>query len=99
VVLSMQAARALLTSNPMGVNMQVMMHTGGDQMLIMVRLIQGSVHKPSSLSSHPAAAGTLFTLLLLGLKVCQCLLKASAHTEHTGVQLLQDSVYRYIQLM
>ncbi|KAH8969995.1 hypothetical protein BDL97_02G062700 [Sphagnum fallax] len=73
---------------------EVMMHTGGDQMLVMVRLIQGSVHNPSSLSSHPAAAGTLFTLLLLGLKVCDCLLQASAHTEHTGVQLLQDSVYR-----
>jgi phosphatidylinositol 4-kinase len=99
MVVSMQAARALLTSDPMDVNMQVMMHTGGDQMLVMVRLIQGSVHNPSSLSSHPAAAGTLFTLLLLGLKVCDCLLQASAHTEHTGVQLLQDSVYRYIQLM
>ncbi len=67
-------------------------------MLVMVWLIQGFVQAPYSLSCHLAIAKTLFTLIFLGLKVCDYLLQTIVHIEHIGVQLFQNNVYRCIQL-
>ncbi|CAM6044662.1 unnamed protein product [Sphagnum compactum] len=73
---------------------EVVRHTGSDQLLLLVRLMQASMQSPNHFSSHPAAAGAFFTLLLLGLKLCDCLLQSSTHTERLGVNLLRDRVYR-----
>jgi phosphatidylinositol 4-kinase len=74
--------------------LQVVRHTGSDQLLLLVRLMQASMQSPNHFSSHPAAAGAFFTLLVLGLKLCDCLLQSSTHTERLGVNLLRDRVYR-----
>ncbi|KAH9576425.1 hypothetical protein CY35_01G160200 [Sphagnum magellanicum] len=73
---------------------EVVRHTGSDQLLLLVRLMQASMQSPNHFSSHPAAAGAFFTLLLLGLKLCDCLLQSSTHNERLGINLLRDRVYR-----
>jgi phosphatidylinositol 4-kinase len=76
---------------------QVVRHTGSDELLLMVRMMQGSMQLPSQFSSHPAAAGTFFTLLFLGLKLCDCLLQTGHRTGTFGANLLCDRIYRYLQ--
>lgn len=75
---------------------QVVRHTGSDELLLMVRMMQGSMQAPSQFSSHPAAAGTFFTLLFLGLKLCDCLLQTGHRTGTFGANLLCDRIYRYL---
>lgn len=72
-----------------------MKHSGSDQLLLMVRLMQGSVQTHTHFSSHPGAAGTFFTLLLLGLKICECVTQTGFAAGNTGVQLLRDRIYRW----
>lgn len=73
-----------------------MKHTGSDQLLLIARMIQGSVEVSSHFSSHPAAAGSFFTLLLFGLKLCDCL-RENGHCNGTfGASLLRDHIHRYV---
>lgn len=73
-----------------------MKHTGSDQLLLIARMIQGSVQVSSHFSSHPAAAGSFFTLLLFGLKLCDCL-RENGHCNGTfGASLLRDHIHRYV---
>lgn len=69
-------------------------HTGGDQLLLITRMMQGSV-QTAQFSSHPVAAGTFFTLLLFGLKLCDCLRDNGYCTGTFGADLLRDHVYRF----
>ena len=71
-------------------------HTGSDQLLLITRLMQGSMQTSSIFSSHPAAAGSFFTLLLLGLKLGDCLRENGHCTGTFGASLLYDRIYRYV---
>lgn len=79
--------------------LQVIKHSGSDQLLLMMRLMEGSVHTHSQFSSHPGAVGAFFTLLVLGLKTCECLVQSGSRIETFGVQLLQDRIYRCVQFL
>lgn len=79
-------------------NVQVIKHSGSDQLLLMMRLMEGSVQTHSQFSSHPGAVGTFFTLLLLGLKTCERLAQSGSPNGSVGVQLLRDRIYRCIFL-
>uniref|UniRef100_A0A803LP33 1-phosphatidylinositol 4-kinase n=1 Tax=Chenopodium quinoa TaxID=63459 RepID=A0A803LP33_CHEQI len=43
---------------------------------------------------HPVATGTFFTLMLLGLKYCSCQSQGNLQNFRTGLQLLEDRIYR-----
>lgn len=73
---------------------EVVKHTGSDQLLLITRLMQGSMQTSSHFSSHPAAAGSFFTLLLLGLKLGDCLRENGHCTGTFGASLLYDRIYR-----
>ncbi|KAG0598394.1 hypothetical protein M758_12G069200 [Ceratodon purpureus] len=73
---------------------EVIKHSGSDQLLLLMRLLEGSVQTHTHFSSHPGAVGTFFTLLLLGLKTCECLVQSGSPNERVGVQLLRDRIYR-----
>jgi hypothetical protein len=75
---------------------QVVKHTGSDQLLLITRLMQGSMQTSSHFSSNPAAAGSFFTLLLLGLKLGDCLRENGHCTGTFGASLLYDRIYRYV---
>jgi phosphatidylinositol 4-kinase A len=49
---------------------------------------------PNHFSRHPAATGTFFTAMLLGLKFCSCQRQINLDKFKTGLQLLEDRVYR-----
>jgi phosphatidylinositol 4-kinase len=72
---------------------EVVKHAGSDQLLLITRMMQGSMQDASRFSSHPAAAGTFFTLLLFGLKLCTCLHEKDC-TVTFGANLLHDRIYR-----
>ncbi len=74
---------------------QVVKHAGSDQLLLITRMMQGSMQASSHFSSHPAAAGTFFTLLLLGLKLCDRLRENGYCTVTFGANLLHDQIYRF----
>lgn len=74
--------------------LEVIKHSGSDQLLIMMRLLEGSVQIHTQFSSHPGAVGTFFTLLVLGLKTCECLVQSGSRNGSMGVLLLQDRIYR-----
>ncbi|KAJ0935575.1 putative 1-phosphatidylinositol 4-kinase [Helianthus annuus] len=49
---------------------------------------------PWRFSRHPAATGTFFTVMLLGLKLCSCQYQGNLHKFKLGLQLLEDRIYR-----
>lgn len=61
-------------------------------------MLQGTTKLPWSFSHHPAATGTFFTFMLLGLKFCSCQSQGNLQNFRTGLQLLEDRIYRYLQL-
>ena len=75
---------------------QVIKHSGSDQLLLMMRLMEGSVQTHTQFSCHPGAVGTFFTLLLLGLKTCECLVQNGSLNGRVSIQLLRDRIYRCI---
>lgn len=75
---------------------QVVKHTGSDQLLLITRMMQGSMQTSSHFSTHPAAAGSFFTLLLFGLKLCDCLRDNGHCTGTFGASLLHDHIHRYV---
>ncbi|CAI9104486.1 OLC1v1003167C1 [Oldenlandia corymbosa var. corymbosa] len=73
---------------------EVVRHDSVEQLLLLGRMLQGTTKLPWNFSRHPAAAGTFFTLMLLGLKFCACHLQRNLHNFRAGLQLLEDRIYR-----
>lgn len=73
---------------------EVVRHDSVEQLLLLGRMLQGTTKFPWNFSCHPAATGTFFTLMLLGLKFCSCHLQHNLHNFRTGLQLLEDRIYR-----
>ncbi|KAK4341210.1 hypothetical protein RND71_039711 [Anisodus tanguticus] len=73
---------------------EVVRHDSVSQLLLLGRLLQGTTKLPWNFSSHPAATGTFFTLMLLGLKFCSCKSQGNLQNLRAGLQLLEDRIYR-----
>ncbi|XP_027904487.1 phosphatidylinositol 4-kinase alpha 1 isoform X2 [Vigna unguiculata] len=73
---------------------EVIRHQSVEQLLLLGRLLQGTTKLPWNFSHHPAATGTFFTLMLLGLKYCSCQFQGNLQKFHLGLQLLEDRIYR-----
>ncbi|PHT33066.1 Phosphatidylinositol 4-kinase alpha 1 [Capsicum baccatum] len=73
---------------------EVVRHDSVSQLLLLGRLLQGTTKLPWNFSSHPAATGTFFTLMLFGLKFCSCKLQGNTQNLRAGLQLLEDRIYR-----
>lgn len=69
-------------------------HQSVEQLLLLGRMLQGTTKLPWNFSHHPAATGTFFTLMLLGLKYCSCQFQGHLQKFQTGLQLLEDRIYR-----
>ncbi|XP_074333514.1 phosphatidylinositol 4-kinase alpha 1 isoform X1 [Apium graveolens] len=73
---------------------EVIRHDSVEQLLLLGRMLQGTTKLPWKFSRHPAATGTFFTLMLLGLKFCACQSQGHLHKFKPGLQLLEDRIYR-----
>ncbi|XP_019197522.1 PREDICTED: phosphatidylinositol 4-kinase alpha 1-like isoform X1 [Ipomoea nil] len=73
---------------------EVVRHNSIEQLLLLGRLLQGTTKLTWNFSHHPAASGTFFTLMLLGLKFCSCKSQGSLQNFSSGLQLLEDRIYR-----
>ncbi|XP_052198254.1 phosphatidylinositol 4-kinase alpha 1 [Diospyros lotus] len=73
---------------------EVVRHDSVEQLLLLGRMLQGTTKFPWNFSQHPAATGTFFTLMLLGLKFCSCQSQGNLQSFRTGLQLLEDRIYR-----
>ncbi|XP_059647700.1 phosphatidylinositol 4-kinase alpha 1 [Cornus florida] len=73
---------------------EVVRHDSVEQLLLLGRMLQGTTKFPCHFSRHPAATGTFFTLMLLGLKFCSCQSQGNLQNFKTGLQLLEDRIYR-----
>ncbi|KAL3597325.1 hypothetical protein D5086_008962 [Populus alba] len=73
---------------------EVVRHNSVEQLLLLGRLLQGTTKSPWNFSCHPAATGTFFTIMLLGLKFCSCHSQGNLQNFKTGLQLLEDRIYR-----
>ncbi|KAH7684907.1 Phosphatidylinositol kinase protein [Dioscorea alata] len=73
---------------------EVVRHDSVEQLLLLGRMLQGTMKSPSHFSRHPAATGTFFTAMLLGLKFCSCHSQINLQNCKMGLQLLEDRVYR-----
>ncbi|KAL5722458.1 1-phosphatidylinositol 4-kinase [Ranunculus cassubicifolius] len=73
---------------------EVTRHGSVEHLMLLGRLLQGTMKLPSHFSRHPAASGTFFTVMLLGLKFCSCQSQANLQDFRMGLQLLEDRVYR-----
>ncbi|XP_020219164.1 phosphatidylinositol 4-kinase alpha 1 isoform X2 [Cajanus cajan] len=69
-------------------------HQSVEQLLLLGRMLQGTTKLPWNFSRHPAATGTFFTLMLLGLKYCSCQFQGNLQKFQMGLQLLEDRIYR-----
>ncbi|XVF01443.1 hypothetical protein REPUB_Repub04eG0089700 [Reevesia pubescens] len=73
---------------------EVVRHNSVEQLLLLGRMLQGTTKLPWNFSHHPAATGTFFTFMLLGLKFCSCQSQGNLQNFRTGLQLLEDRIYR-----
>ncbi|TVU45418.1 hypothetical protein EJB05_04905 [Eragrostis curvula] len=73
---------------------EVVRHDSIEQLLLLGRMLQGTMKCPNHFSRHPAATGTFFTAMLLGLKFCSCQSQSNLQKCNMGLQLLEDRVYR-----
>ncbi|XP_071689006.1 phosphatidylinositol 4-kinase alpha 1-like [Rutidosis leptorrhynchoides] len=73
---------------------EVVQHDSMVQLLLLGRMLQMTTKLPWKFSHHPAAAGTFFTVMLLGLKYCSCQYRGSLQKIRMGIQLLEDGIYR-----
>ncbi|GJT85403.1 phosphatidylinositol 4-kinase alpha 1 isoform X1 [Tanacetum coccineum] len=73
---------------------EVVRHNSVEQLLLLGRMLQGTTKFPWRFSRHPAATGTFFTVMLLGLKLCSCQYQGNLHKFKLGLQLLEDRIYR-----
>ncbi|XP_057436826.1 phosphatidylinositol 4-kinase alpha 1 [Lotus japonicus] len=69
-------------------------HQSVEQLLLLGRMLQGTTKLSWNFSHHPAANGTFFTLMLLGLKYCTCQFQGNLQKFQLGLQLLEDRIYR-----
>ncbi|CAH9056262.1 unnamed protein product [Cuscuta europaea] len=73
---------------------EVVRHNSTEQLLLLGRLLQGTTKLSCNFCHHPAASGTFFTLMLLGIKFCSCKSRGSLQNFAPGLQLLEDRIYR-----
>ncbi|XP_043723692.1 phosphatidylinositol 4-kinase alpha 1-like isoform X2 [Telopea speciosissima] len=73
---------------------EVIRHDSVEQLLLLGRMLQGTMKFPWHFSRHPAATGTFFTVMYLGLKYCSCKSQGNLQNFKTGLQLLEDRIYR-----
>ncbi|KAG8368260.1 hypothetical protein BUALT_Bualt15G0026800 [Buddleja alternifolia] len=73
---------------------EVIRHDSVEQLLLLGRMLQGTTKFPWNFSWHPAATGTFFTIMLFGLKFCSCQTQGNLQNFRTGLQLLEDRIYR-----
>ncbi|XP_071741592.1 phosphatidylinositol 4-kinase alpha 1-like [Rutidosis leptorrhynchoides] len=73
---------------------EVVRHDSVEQLLLLGRMLQGTTKFPWRFSRHPAATGTFFTIMLLGLKLCSCQYQVNLQRFKLGLQLLEDRIYR-----
>ncbi|CAA0807594.1 Phosphatidylinositol 4-kinase alpha 1 [Striga hermonthica] len=73
---------------------EVVRHDSVEQLLLLGRMLQGTTKLPWNFSRHPAATGTFFTLMLFGLKFCSCQTQGNLKNFRSGLQLLEDRIYR-----
>ncbi|KAK4742302.1 hypothetical protein SAY87_000303 [Trapa incisa] len=73
---------------------EVIRHSNVEQLLLLGRMLLGTTKLPWSFSRHPAATGTFFTVMLLGLKFCSCKSQGNLQKFKAGLQLLEDRIYR-----
>ncbi|KAL5788548.1 hypothetical protein ACOSP7_005497 [Xanthoceras sorbifolium] len=73
---------------------EVVQHNSMEQLLLIGRMLQGTTKLPWNFSHHPAATGTFFTVMLLGLKFCACQSHSNLQNFKIGLQLLEDRILR-----
>ncbi|KAF2608454.1 hypothetical protein F2Q68_00043396 [Brassica cretica] len=73
---------------------EVVRHNSTEQLLLLGRMLQRSTDLDWCFTRHPAAAGTFFSLMLLGLKFCSCQTQGNMQKFRSGLQLLEDRIYR-----
>ncbi|KAF9609104.1 hypothetical protein IFM89_013358 [Coptis chinensis] len=73
---------------------EVIRHSSVDQLMLLERMLQGTMKLPFHFSRHPAAVGTFFTIMLLGLKFCSSQYQGNQQDSGLASQLLEDRVYR-----
>ncbi|XP_042066521.1 phosphatidylinositol 4-kinase alpha 1-like isoform X1 [Salvia splendens] len=73
---------------------EVVRHDSVEQLLLLGRMLQGTTKIPWNFTRHPIAAGTFFTLMLFGLKFCSCQTQGNLQNFRSGIQLLEDRIYR-----
>ncbi|KAH0920787.1 hypothetical protein HID58_020805 [Brassica napus] len=73
---------------------EVVRHSSVEQLLLFGRLLQRSTSLDWCFTHHPAATGTFFSLMLLGLKFCSCQKQGNMHKFRHGLELLEDRIYR-----
>ncbi|CAD5315026.1 unnamed protein product [Arabidopsis thaliana] len=73
---------------------EVVRHNSAEQLLLLGRMLQRSTDLEWCFTRHPAAAGTFFSLMLLGLKFCSCQTQGNMQKFRSGLQLLEDRIYR-----
>lgn len=72
---------------------EVVRHNSADQLSLIGRLLEGSVRRSNHFSSHPAATGTFFSLMLLGLRFCAWQ-RQTRQGMGVDILLLEDRVHR-----
>ncbi|CAH8301812.1 unnamed protein product [Eruca vesicaria subsp. sativa] len=73
---------------------EVVRHNSVDQLLLFGRMLQRNTSLDWCFTNHPAATGTFFSLMLLGLKFCSCQKQGNIHKSRHGHELLEDRIYR-----
>ncbi|KAL2650963.1 hypothetical protein R1flu_019091 [Riccia fluitans] len=73
---------------------EVVRNVSSDQLYLISKLLQGAFKSPTHFSTHPAATGTFFTLLLLSLKFCAFQAQVCSGLSNTGIYLLEKRTYR-----
>ncbi|KAL2231607.1 UNVERIFIED_CONTAM: Phosphatidylinositol 4-kinase alpha 1 [Sesamum indicum] len=73
---------------------EVVRHNSVQQLLLLGRMLQETTKLPWNFSRHPAATGTFFTTMLFGLKFCSCQTQGNLLNFRSGLQLLEDRIYR-----
>ncbi|KAK4424153.1 Phosphatidylinositol 4-kinase alpha 1 [Sesamum alatum] len=73
---------------------EVVRHNSVQQLLLLGRMLQETTKLPGNFSRHPAATGTFFTTMLFGLKFCSCQTQGILQNFRSGLQFLEDRIYR-----
>ncbi|KAF2593101.1 hypothetical protein F2Q70_00042724 [Brassica cretica] len=76
---------------------EVVRHNSMEQFLLFGRLLQRSTNLDWCFTHHPAAAGTFFSLMLLGLRFCSYQRQGNLHKHTLGLELLEDRIYRLVE--